>query len=128
MTATDNTTESPGVSDPRYTVQSVARALGIVDMVAESSSGLTLTEIAKATGVSKSAAHSLIRTLVDWGYLNGLRLLHEGDLPVFIHRRVRGRAVADLLTDPAIQRRRRLSCRPSAIVRQAARLQILFHQ
>ena len=90
MTATDNTTESPGVSDPRYTVQSVARALGIVDMVAESSSGLTLTEIAKATGVSKSAAHSLIRTLVDWGYLReladrpryqlGARLLRLGEV------------------------------------------------
>jgi hypothetical protein len=22
--------------------------------------------------------------LVDWGYLNGLRMLHEGDLPVFV--------------------------------------------
>ena len=72
MTATDITTPASAGADPRYTVQSVARALGIVDLVADSSSGLTLTEIAKAAGVSKSAAHSLIRTLVDWGYLREL--------------------------------------------------------
>ena len=90
MSATESTAAAPGAADPRYTVQSVARALGIVEMVAESPSGLTLTEIAKAAGVSKSAAHSLIRTLVDWGYLRevadrpryqlGARLLTLGEV------------------------------------------------
>jgi IclR family acetate operon transcriptional repressor len=89
MTATEPTPPA-GSPDSRYTVQSVARALSIVDLVAESSIGLTLTEIAKAIGVSKSAAHSLIRTLVDSGYLRepadrpryqlGTRLLSLGEV------------------------------------------------
>jgi 4-amino-4-deoxy-L-arabinose transferase-like glycosyltransferase len=36
-----------------------------------------------AASVEKSESTSWYG-LVDWGYLNGLRLLHEGDLPVFI--------------------------------------------
>ncbi len=63
----DKTAPKTGVS--RYTVQSVTRALDILEMIAKVRSGLTLTEIAKETGLSKSATYSLIRTLVDRGHL-----------------------------------------------------------
>jgi IclR family acetate operon transcriptional repressor len=49
----------------RYTVQSVARALDILELIAKSRDGLTLTEIARAIGTSKSATYSLLRTMVD---------------------------------------------------------------
>ena len=49
----------------RYTVQSVARALDILEIIAKSRDGLTLTEIARKIGISKSATYSLLRTLVD---------------------------------------------------------------
>ena len=49
----------------RYTVQSVARALDILEIIARSRDGLTLTEIAREIGISKSATYSLLRTLVD---------------------------------------------------------------
>lgn len=47
----------------------MARAIRIVDMVADAPDGLTLTEISRAVGMSKSAAHALARTLVAGGYL-----------------------------------------------------------
>ncbi len=50
-------------------MQSVARALDILDIIAESRDGLSLTEIAKEIGISKSATYSLLRTLVDRGHL-----------------------------------------------------------
>jgi IclR family acetate operon transcriptional repressor len=60
---------TPEVTMGKYTVQSVSRALDILDMIANVRSGLTLTEITKGSGLSKSASYSLIRTLVDRGYL-----------------------------------------------------------
>ena len=59
----------PEATTGKYTVQSVSRALDILDMIANVRSGLTLTEITKGSGLSKSASYSLIRTLVDRGYL-----------------------------------------------------------
>jgi IclR family acetate operon transcriptional repressor len=53
----------------RYTVRSVARALDILDVIAESRNGLTLTEIAAAIHTSKSATYSLLRTMVDRAHL-----------------------------------------------------------
>ena len=58
-----------GAGADRYTVQSVARALDILDMIAEARSGLTLTEVTAGIGISKSATYALIRTLVDRGHL-----------------------------------------------------------
>lgn len=46
-------------------MQSVARALDILEIIAKSRDGLTLTEIAREIGISKSATYSLLRTLVD---------------------------------------------------------------
>jgi len=81
------------VSPPgsRYTVQSVARALRLIDVVAEGpDEGLTLSEIARALGVSKSTAFALAHTLLDGGYLRateagpryhlGLSLVRLGDV------------------------------------------------
>ncbi len=54
----------------RYTVQSVARALRMVEMVADGPvAGVTLSELARGLGISKSSTLSLARTLVGFGYL-----------------------------------------------------------
>jgi len=54
----------------RYTVQSVARALRLVEIVAGGPpGGLSLSELARTLGTSKSSTLSLARTLVAFGYL-----------------------------------------------------------
>jgi IclR family acetate operon transcriptional repressor len=54
----------------RYTVQSVARALRLVEIVAGGPpGGLSLSELARALGTSKSSTLALARTLVGFGYL-----------------------------------------------------------
>lgn len=53
-------------ADPdRYTVRSVAKAIGVLEMLAErgTSDGLSVTEVAKECGVSKSVAFSILHTL-----------------------------------------------------------------
>jgi IclR family acetate operon transcriptional repressor len=65
------------------------RALRLVGLVADAPDGLALTEIARALGTSKSAAHALARTLVAGGYLRtvdpgpryhpGMELVRLGD-------------------------------------------------
>jgi DNA-binding IclR family transcriptional regulator len=75
----------------RYQVQSVARALSILNMIADSGPrGLNVTEMAEVLGVAKSTALALARTLTSSGYLRavepgpryvlGLTLLRLGDL------------------------------------------------
>ena len=77
-------------SRPRYTVGSVARALRIVDLVESGPvDGLSVTDVARGLGVSKSSAFALVRTLVDGGYLRetdpgpryhlGMALVRLGD-------------------------------------------------
>jgi len=79
-----------GSAPSRYRVGSVARALRILDLVAEGpSEGLTLSEVARSLGVSKSATYALVRTLVDSDflrtvdpgphYLLGMALVRLGD-------------------------------------------------
>ena len=54
----------------RYTVQSVARALRLVEIVAAGPpGGRSLSELARALGTSKSSTLALARTLVAFGYL-----------------------------------------------------------
>jgi IclR family transcriptional regulator, acetate operon repressor len=54
----------------RYTVQSVARALRLVEIVAGGPpGGLSLSELARTLGTSKSSTLALARTLVGFGYL-----------------------------------------------------------
>jgi IclR family transcriptional regulator, acetate operon repressor len=54
----------------RYTVRSVARALRVVQVVADGpADGLSLSELAKTIGASKSTTLALIRTLIAFGML-----------------------------------------------------------
>ena len=82
---------APGDDESRYTVASVARALRLVDIVAGGPiDGLTVSEIARSLGTSKSTAYALARTLADQGYLRttdpgpryqlGLALVRLGDV------------------------------------------------
>lgn len=58
----------------RYTVRSVARALQLVDIVAEGpAEGLTLSDLARALGASKSTTLSLARTMAAAGLLRDTR-------------------------------------------------------
>jgi IclR family acetate operon transcriptional repressor len=58
----------------RYTVRSVARALRLVDIVAEGpAEGLSLSDLARALGTSKSTTLALARTMASAGYLRDAR-------------------------------------------------------
>jgi IclR family transcriptional regulator, acetate operon repressor len=59
--------------DDRYTVRSVQRALQLIEIVAsEPQSGLSLTEIARILGVSKSTTLATARTLTAHGILRSI--------------------------------------------------------
>jgi len=75
----------------RYTVGSLHRALQLVDIVAAApTEGLTVSELTRRLGASKSTTFALARTLVDFGYLRmvepgpryqlGLALVRLGDI------------------------------------------------
>lgn len=77
--------------EQRYRVQSVQRALGLVEFIADGApEGLTVTELSRALKVSKSTAYALAQTLIGSGYLKevqpgpryqlGLAFLRLGDL------------------------------------------------
>lgn len=77
--------------EQRYRVQSVQRALGLVELIADGApEGSTVTELSRALKVSKSTAYALAQTLIGGGYLRevqpgpryqlGLAFLRLGDL------------------------------------------------
>jgi IclR family acetate operon transcriptional repressor len=81
----------PDPAASRYTVGSVAKALRLVELVAAGPIvGMTLSELSRGLGVSKSTAYALARTLVDAGhlravepgphYLLGMSLVRLGDI------------------------------------------------
>lgn len=83
------------MTEDRYRVQSVGRALDILDMVASSGKdGARLTDLAQKVGITKAAAYSILLTLkargivTDTGegmskrYRLGLALVRLGDLAV----------------------------------------------
>jgi IclR family acetate operon transcriptional repressor len=77
-TAAASTAASADEADPkdRYTVGSVARALTILETVgAAGDDGITVSEISRSLGTSKSTAFALVRTLVARGFL---REVHPG--------------------------------------------------
>jgi IclR family transcriptional regulator, acetate operon repressor len=85
-------TEDLQIAGP-YTVQSVVRALRLVEIVADGPpDGLSLSEMSRALGTSKSSTLALARTLVASGYLRdahpgpgytlGTALLRLGDIVV----------------------------------------------
>lgn len=94
--------------DPeRYLVGSVHRALQILELVTSApGAGLSLSDIARGVGVSKSTAYALVRTLVRGGhvrsvdpgprYLPGAALIRLGDAS---RRRYRLAAVAQPVLD-----------------------------
>ena len=53
----------------RDSVQSVDRALALVDVLARSAGSLQLTELAQQTQLNVSTGHHLLATLVKWGYV-----------------------------------------------------------
>lgn len=58
----------------RYTVKSVVRALKLVSIVADGPpDGLSLSELSKLLGASKSTTLSIVRTLVGAGYLSDVK-------------------------------------------------------
>ena len=76
------------VSSPRRAVGSVARALAIIDALAESDDGLGVNELARRIGVNPSTASRVLATLQQAGiversaggpYRLGLRLLALSD-------------------------------------------------
>ncbi|MBP2640797.1 MAG: kdgR 1 [Firmicutes bacterium] len=56
-------------SDGERHIQSVFRALKIMECVAENDNVISLTEVSQKMGLSKSTAHGLIATLEKYGYL-----------------------------------------------------------
>ncbi len=68
------TADAAGAGVDRYTVQSVARALRLVDFVATGApEGQSLTELSRSLGASKSTTLALARTLTSFGYLRDIR-------------------------------------------------------
>src|SRR5258707_7335292 len=87
--------EGTEMRDERYRVQSLGRALDLLDRIAESGSeGARLTDLARGVGLSKAAAYAALATLISRGhvvdigegmtrrYRLGLSLLRLGDLAV----------------------------------------------
>lgn len=63
--------DDSAVDGDRYTVRSVARAIGVLEMLSDrgSSQGLSVTEIAETCGLSKSAAFAVLHTLRAHGFV-----------------------------------------------------------
>jgi IclR family acetate operon transcriptional repressor len=53
----------------RGSVQSVDRALTLLEVLAKSGGGICLTDLAGLTGLNISTCHHLLATLVKWGYV-----------------------------------------------------------
>jgi len=62
-------TEATTATERSYRVEALARGLSVLSQFGQSSVELSLTEIAVATGLSKSTAFRLVRTLEEAGYL-----------------------------------------------------------
>jgi IclR family transcriptional regulator, acetate operon repressor len=57
---------------PRGSVQSVARALDVLELLSDAGGTATLSALASASGLPLPTIHRLVRTLVDRGYLRQL--------------------------------------------------------
>ena len=58
-------------------VQSIDRALDIIEVLSQENEGLGVTEIAGRIGLPKSTAHRIITTMAGRGYLNRQRHLQN---------------------------------------------------
>lgn len=78
--------------ETKYRVQSVARALSLLEAIAAESEGMTLAEASEYLGISKSAAYSLLQTMLARKFLSedtklhtyrlGVAMVHLGDSAV----------------------------------------------
>lgn len=59
---------STAMANP-YSVPSVGRAMMILELLAQSQRGLTLSDVSRRLGIPKSSAHVLVKTLEAMGYL-----------------------------------------------------------
>lgn len=57
-----------------YSVPSVSRSMKILELLAQSQRGLTLSDISRKLGIPKSSAHVLIKTLEAMGYLKNSQI------------------------------------------------------
>jgi DNA-binding IclR family transcriptional regulator len=57
-----------------YSVPSVSRAMMILELLAQSQRGLTLSDVSRKLGIPKSSAHVLIKTLELMGYLKNSKI------------------------------------------------------
>jgi DNA-binding IclR family transcriptional regulator len=57
-----------------YSVPSVFRAMSILELLAQSQRGLTLSDVSRRLGLPKSSAHVLIKTLEVMGYLKNSKI------------------------------------------------------
>ena len=72
-------TKSPDASRERYRVQSVDRALVALDFLGDArAEGVTLSEVSRRLGTSKSTALSMLRTLAERGFV---AVRDDGDGP-----------------------------------------------
>jgi len=62
--------EAVGEKPSRPRVQSAARAIGILQEVAQSENGLTTSEISERVGIGRQATYHLLHTLVETGMLS----------------------------------------------------------
>jgi DNA-binding IclR family transcriptional regulator len=52
-----------------YTIQSVSKALNVIDIMADAYNGVGVTAVANSLGIAKSSAHRLLTTLEKAGYV-----------------------------------------------------------
>lgn len=85
------TNREVSASTGRYTVGSLQKALRLIDIIATGpAEGMTVSELARQLGASKSSTFSLVRTLLDFNYVRviepgtryqlGLALVRLGDI------------------------------------------------
>lgn len=63
------TTSEPAEPKTQGSIQSLARAFGLLEIIAKCSDGVTLTELSRASGLHSSTGFHLLRTMVGLGYL-----------------------------------------------------------
>jgi len=62
-------TEEPGTKSRSGSVQSIERAFGLLEMMADAGGMMALSQLATASGLPLPTIHRLVRTLVDLGYV-----------------------------------------------------------
>ena len=86
---TESAADSARMPRERGVVQSIERAVSILNALADSRSGLSLSKLSEQVGIQPSTAHRILATLVAHDYVRqdrptkyyrlGLQLLHIGE-------------------------------------------------